>query len=262
MNNPLTEIVLEMVESALLEATTRTGPRTGAFNFDETILDGIATRIFQRRREIGDLAKQSDKGFDQKFPPVKFNITLNSPIDGKPKKIPVILFWDSDSTISGWYEPYDKKDGGKISFNVAQTTDQTWIRSIITHELTHYFDKQKTVNNSSSLSNEEYFTTPREQAAFLNQINFEMARYAKTLATKIVAGGQAELMFGETLTRKPWFLFGNLIGKSDILKRIVETYYKQNKPFMKKIYQACYDIVQGFVVPAILERQKTFKALR
>lgn len=257
MNNPLTEIVLEMVESALLEATTRTGPRTGAFNFDETVLDNIAGKIFQRRKEIGELAKQSDKGFDQKFPPVKFNITLNSPIDGKPKKIPVILFWDPKGTFSGFYEPYNKKEGGKISFNVAKTTDESWIRSIITHELTHYFDKQKVNNGSVELSGEEYYYTPREQAAFLNQINFEMARYAKNLAGKIATGGQTELMFGQTLVKKPWLLLNNLIGKSDTLRTIVEEYYKKNKPFMKKIYQACYDIVQGFIAPAILERQKS-----
>jgi hypothetical protein len=261
MNNSLKEMIMELVESALLEATTRTGPRTGAFNFDEKVLDGVADKIFQRRKEIGELAKQSSKGFDQKFPPVKFKIVLNSPIDGKPKTIPVVLFWEPKG-FSGFYEPYNKKDGGKVSFNVAQTSDQTWIKSIITHELTHYFDKQKGVEDVSSLSDKEYYSTPREQAAFLNQINFEMSKYAKVLAEKIASGNQAELMFGQTLIKKPWFLLHNLLWRSPTLKMIVEDYYGDNKPFMKKIYQACYDIVQGFIAPAILERQKISKALR
>lgn len=249
--NDLKDLVTEIVLGELLEATTRTGPRTGAFNFDQAVLDGIADRIFQRRKEIGELAKQSEKGFDQKFPPVKFNIRLNSPVDGKPKTIPVVLFWDPKSKMAGLFEPYNKKEGGKISFNVAETTDQFWIRSIVTHELTHFFDKQANPHDTFSLSGEDYFFSPREEMAFLNQINFEMAKYAKTLAERIRAGSPAEVAFGKTLVKKPWLLLSNLLGKSDTLREIIEGYYKKNKPFMKKVFKACYDIVQGFILPVL-----------
>lgn len=224
------------------EITARTGPRTGALAIDKESVN----KIIQLGKAY--LASQN-LGSQKKI------IVIPSPITGKPTRIPVTFFFEPDpkNTWYAWYIPYKNAAGGQVFFNMAKfDPDGNWFRSVVFHELTHLFDKQRGSAEEDAVGS-DYFQAPREKTAHLQQLVSEMTYLAKEVASSISSGKESQRLLGQTLVKKPLYLLRNTINRDPLLRDMFGEYLEDTQ-FLKKLMQAAYSITQNIIKP-VLESQ-------
>ena len=247
MTNKLLEFYIEkIVKNSIQEITARKGPRTGGFDFDDITID----HVFELVKKYSDVLR-NDPDRDSKQ--IKEKVSVRSPISNQIYKIPFIFYWDTKNKATGLFMPY-VKGRGKISINVAHSKEESWVRSIIAHELSHAFDMKfwKDIEDPSKedYSEKEYFMQPREKVAFLNSFIQAMKDYAKEIVANINSGSKIDKILAKNIIARPWRLYERL-GKETRFKNTLNHYLENHPDFKRKLNIAAYDIVQGFLVGAI-----------
>lgn len=239
-----------ITELAIREITARTGPRTGAFALDPQVINAMvdAGKSYHSR------VLQSGTFKTLKPKPEKHVFSLKNPVTGKPTRISATYFWDNDGKLTAWFQPHQMAQGGRIYFNLSRvppSTDWTWFRSIIAHELTHLFDKQSMEKAAASdAEGQDYYQAPREKKAYLHQFIYEMTVLARSIADDITSGKDSARLLAQTLIKKPQYLIRNVINRDANLRGTLE-FYIDDKEFMKQMLKAAFDITRGIIEPVM-----------
>ena len=259
----ITELVTLLVKeelSSILEVSARTGPRTGGYEFDQQVISSIANQAYVFR-------KQSEDGMNSSSATIKKNALkskvvqydVKDPISGKIKKIKFHFIYDKERESTGYYQPYDGP-GGKIVINTSQADATTpWFKSIISHELSHYFDRELQDATNSDSEHSEYYSSRNEQMAFGHQIISEITVIAQGIAEDIKKGKEISVSFAKSLIKKPHVLLANLMSRDVRFKRLVTNITEKNPDWLKMVYKACFDIAQNILQPAVSEYEQRKK---
>ena len=244
MTKQLLELYInKLVKDSIQEITARKGPRTGGFEFDRETVEQIMDKI---KTVYPVLANDPEKLTKT----IKDKVAVRSPITDKTYKIPLTFYWNPKDRATASAMPYRKGGKGIISINLAKKGDESWLRSTITHELTHLFDPQiwKDLTNRE-LSTDEYYSQDIEKKAFLSTLINAMEDYADEIKNDLNSSDSDERKDAKRLLKiivdKPWRLYEKL--KSDSYFKNVLDYYMQtpDSPFMRKLNTAAYHITQN-----------------
>lgn len=244
--NLLESYINQIVKNSIKEITARKGPRTGGFEFDDVTVDHILNLAKKYAIELRNDPQRNSRQIKEK-------VSVRSPISDKTYKIPFVFYWNAADKTTGLFLPY-ASGRGKISINVAQINDESWVKATIAHELAHAFDMKfwKGIEDRSKedYSEKEYFNQPREKLAFLNTFIQAMKDYAKEIAANVKSGSKVDKLLAKNIIARPWRLYERL-GKETKFKYTLNHYLDNHPDFIKKINVAAYDIVQGFLVPEL-----------
>lgn len=247
----LEKYVCVLVDKAMLEATARTGPRTGTFELDEKTIEDVRNLAVVYR----DAFVQ-----DPTMKPEKKIVIIRDPVTGKPTRIPFVFVNQPKETASGWFIKYDKASGGRIFLNVANANDveSHWFKTVVNHELAHLFDKSTLAGRTpADDSAEAYFKAPRETFAYGHQFITIINDHAKIIANEIKAGKESGVIVANTIVKKPHYILRNAVNRDEKLRNVLG-WYIDNEKFMRRMLQACYQAVQNHILPALEEyRTKT-----
>jgi len=250
----ITELVTSLVESELREVSARSGPRTGGYEYDPQIIANIANQAYMFRKQTEGGLNSSSAAIKKEALKTKvIPYVIKDPISGKNKKIMFHFFWDNKTTSTGYYQPY-KGLGGKIAVNTAQADATTpWFRSIIAHELSHYFDRELQDKTNRDSEHDEYYSSRNEQMAFGHQVIFEITGIAQGIVDDIKKGKEISVSFAKSLIKKPHVLLANLMSRDSTFKKLVSNIAEKNQEWVKMIYKSCFDIAQNILQPAVSE---------
>lgn len=249
MSQALKIFIRETVKEILQEVTARKGPRTGGFEFDRETIEEIMKKV---KAVYPILANDPEKLTKT----VKYKVDVRSPITGKIYKIPFTLYWNPKDSATASARPYRKGSKGIISINLAKKGDESWIRSIIAHELTHLFDPQiwKELTDEE-LSTEKYYSQNIEQKAFIGTLIHAMEDYANEIKNDLSSSVPEEREDAKRLLKivvnKPWRLYEKL--KSDSYFKNVLDFYMQtpHSKFMRTLNTSAYQVVQNILAPFV-----------
>ena len=249
MNQALKIFIKETVKEILQEVTARKGPRTGGFEFDRETIEEIMKKV----KAVYPMLANDPEKLTKK---VKDKVGVRSPITDKIYKIPLTFYWDPKDRATASAQPYRKGGKGIISINLAKRGDESWIRSVITHELTHLFDPQiwKELTDEE-LSTEEYYSQNIEQKAFIGTLVHAMEDYANEIKNDLNSSDPEERRDAMRLLKivvdKPWRLYEKL--KSDSYFKNVLDFYMQtpDSAFMRRLNTSAYQVVQNILAPLV-----------
>jgi len=264
-----TEVLKTLISEMIIrELTARQGPRTGGFEFEPQTIQQVINLFVVNRKKIDQMATNSPKGYNQKFPTEKTIVPVKSPINGKVYKIPFLFYWDvSDKALVGSFQGY-WSERGRIELNLAVTNKvpMSNVHSTIIHELTHLFDKQlfnkrKQEEESQdkeevSYDGEEHYGSDYEKKAYTNEFIWIMTQYAQKLAERTSQKMKIETMVSKELVKSPWKLLDWGKKQNIHMKHIMDFFesdgMKERHPdFIKNLHKSCYDIVQAYIVPSL-----------
>lgn len=263
LNQPEVHSLLEnLIGELVTEITARTGPRTGGYAFDPEVIQAIASQAY-------DFRKKTENGMNSSSPAIKREALktkvvpyiIKNPITGKNQKIMFHFYYDKDDTATGWYTPYKGAvKGGKVSLNTSEA-DPTlpWFKSVISHELSHYFDKERQISLGSDASTDAYYESPNEQMAFGQQAIFEMTNIARGIVEDIKKGKDLSVSFAKGLIQKPHVLLANFMSRDPKFKNFVTAISYKNPDWLKKLYRSCFDITRNILQPAVTEYEQNKK---
>lgn len=239
----------KLVKDSIQEITARKGPRTGGFEFDRETVEQIMDKIKSVYPALANDPERLTKR-------IKDKVEVRSPITDKTYKIPLTFYWNPKDRATASAMPYRKGSKGLISINLAKKGDESWLRSTITHELTHLFDPQIWKDlTDKELSTTEYYSQDIEQKAFLSTLINAMEDYANEIKNDLNSSDLDERKDAKRLLKiivdKPWRLYEKL--KSDTYFKNVLNFYMEtpDSPFMRKLNTAAYHIIQNHLAPLV-----------
>jgi hypothetical protein len=239
----------KLVKDSIQEITARKGPRTGGFEFDRETVEQIMDKIKSVYPALANDPERLTKR-------IKDKVEVRSPITDKTYKIPLTFYWNPKDRATASAMPYRKGGKGLISINLAKKGDESWLRSTITHELTHLFDPQIWKDlTDKELSTTEYYSQDIEQKAFLSTLINAMEDYANEIKNDLNSSDLDERKDAKRLLKiivdKPWRLYEKL--KSDTYFKNVLNFYMEtpDSPFMRKLNTAAYHITQNHLAPLV-----------
>lgn len=237
----------QIIRNSIQEITARKGTRTGGFEFDEKTINELMDKVKSIYSSLANDPERTTKS-------IKDSILVRSPITDKNYKIPLKFYWDIKDKATASATPYRKGAKGLMSINLANRGDESWLRSVIVHELTHLFDPQIWNDlTDNELSVDEYYSQKIEQKAWLNTVIQGMMDSVKEIKTDLNSTDEDDRKAAKRrlkiIIEKPWRLYEEL--KSNTYFKNVLNYYSDdpNSLFMKKLNTAAYQITQNNLVP-------------
>lgn len=246
MNNILQIFISETINNLLQETSARKGPRTGAFEFEQKIIEKIYNKAAEEKKILSNLkGANKEKITSNKI----FRVQIKNPITGKNTYVLVQFFLDPNDQTTGLYYP----NTNKIALNLEQLEQENWFKATIAHELTHLFNL-KYYHRSTSDDVEKanvYYKSGFEKEAFKTTIVYAMQKYANDIAQQIEKGSEVSLKLGKKITQKPNRLYEklqNLPKFADVI-----SYYLRNpkSKLLISLDLSAYQIIQNTIVPAI-----------
>jgi len=249
MSQLLKTFIKETVKEIIQEVTARTGPRTGGFEFDPALKNRIYLKAVEANKHL-QLKKKARKKKVVKITHDQMSrFKVKDPITGMDIYIFFQFFLDTNEKApTGWYDP----NTNIIGLNVDYLAYDIWFKSIIPHELTHFFNLKyfrvdPTVDEKDF---EKYASQPHEISAFLGgTLVPAMEMEAKKVAKSIKSGSLVDQKLGENLVVRPYRLYERLRNEK-VFSRLINL-YREDPKLLRSLNKAAYDITQEIIVPAL-----------
>lgn len=236
------------------EITYRQGGRTGAFSFNDDEIDELvklAKDKFNRIQKTKTflflkMSNRTVEEFGKEADPESIIMKITSPITGLKIPIKFIFVYEPDENVAG--KAYKTHIEINVGFNKKSISlDEEAAKNIITHELTHFFDKQEWKMTQKRRGKEitiPYYEQRHEKKAYLDEMIQATLRRVKKMIPKSRAGW---IFYGEGFLDT--FSYPDKIAvfmyKNDYWFRDRYNKYSEDKEFMKKFYRSLYDISQN-----------------